>query len=84
MAQDLKAVYRTETKEETKEALARLREHWDSVFPRIVSHWEAKIYALLAFLKHPKPVRRHLYATNQLERLAKEVKQRTKVIWVFL
>ncbi len=35
----------------------------------------------LAFLKHPKPVRRHLYATNQLERLAKEVevKQRTKV-----
>ena len=39
--------------------------------------WETKAYALLAFLRHPKPIRRYLYTTNQLERLAKEVKRRT-------
>jgi transposase-like protein len=37
----------------------------------------------LAFLRHPRPVRRYLYTTNQLERLAKEVKRRTKVVEVF-
>ena len=39
--------------------------------------------AFLAFLRHPKPIRRYLYITNQLERLAKEVKRRTKVVEVF-
>jgi transposase-like protein len=48
-----------------------------------VERWETKAYALLAFLRHPRPVRRHLYTTNQLERLAKEVKRRTKVVEAF-
>jgi len=48
-----------------------------------VERWENKAYALLAFLYHPKPIRRYRYATNQLERLAKEVKRRTKVGEVF-
>jgi transposase-like protein len=48
-----------------------------------VEQWETKAYALLAFLHYPKPIRRYLYTTNQLERLAKEVKRRTKVVEVF-
>jgi hypothetical protein len=31
----------------------------------------------------PRPVRRYLYTTNQLERLAKEIKRRTKAVEVF-
>ncbi|MGB9861886.1 MAG: transposase, partial [Candidatus Bipolaricaulaceae bacterium] len=37
----------------------------------------------LAFLRHPKPIRRYLYTMNHLERLGKEVKRRTKVVEVF-
>ncbi|MBC7218418.1 MAG: transposase [Candidatus Caldatribacterium sp.] len=37
----------------------------------------------MAFLRHPKPIRRYLYTTNQLERLTKGVKRRTKVVEVF-
>ena len=48
-----------------------------------MERWETKAYALLAFLRHSKPIRRYLYTTNQLERLAKEVKRRTKVVEVF-
>ena len=48
-----------------------------------MERWETKAYALLAFLRHPRPVRRYLYTTNQLERLAKEIKRRTKVVEVF-
>jgi len=48
-----------------------------------VERWETRACALLAFLRHSKPSRRYLYTTNQRERLAKEVKRRTKVVAVF-
>jgi len=83
LAADLKEIYRAEREEEAKEGLRKLRERWGGIYPRIVERWETKAYALLAFLRHPKPIRRYLYTTNQLERLAKEVKRRTKVVEVF-
>lgn len=80
LAEDLKAVYRVETEGEAKEALRKLGERWGWIYLRIVARWETKAYAILAFLKHPKPIQKYLYTTNQLERLAKEVKRRTKVV----
>jgi Transposase and inactivated derivatives len=83
LAEALKKIYRVESREEAEEALRNLRERWGTVYPKIVERWETKAYALLAFLCHPKPIRRYLYTTNLLERLAKEVKRRTKVVEVF-
>ncbi|MBC7218108.1 MAG: IS256 family transposase, partial [Candidatus Caldatribacterium sp.] len=83
LAEALKKIYRAETEEEAKGGLGKLRERWGEIYPRIVECWETKAYALLAFLRHPKSIRRYLYTTNQLERLAKEVKRRTKVVEVF-
>ena len=83
LAEDLKKIYQAESQEEAKEALRSLRERWGGAYPKIVERWETKAYALLAFLRHPKPIRRYLYTTNQLERLAKEVKRWTKVVEVF-
>ena len=51
--------------------------------PKIVARWVTKSYALLAFLEHPKPIRRYLYTTNQLERLIKEVKRRVRAAEIF-
>ena len=42
-----------------------------------------KSHALLEFLNHPNAIRAYLYTTNQLERLIKELKRRTKVVEVF-
>ena len=83
LAADLKKIYRAETQEEAEEALRKLRGRWGGIYPKVVERWETKAYALLAFLRHPKPIRRYLYTTNQLERLAKEVKRRTRVVEVF-
>ena len=83
LAEALKKIYRAESREEAEEALRNLRERWGTVYPKIVERWETKAYALLAFLPHPKPIRRYLYTTNLLERLAKKVKRRTKVVEVF-
>jgi len=57
------------------------------IYLKVVKRWETKAYALLVFLRYPRPIRRYLYTTNQLERLAKEVKRRTKAegvekLWV--
>ena len=35
------------------------------------------------FLRYPKEIRQFIYTTNQLERLANEIKRRIKVIEVF-
>ena len=83
LAQDPKAGHRAETEEETKEAHRKLRGHCKTAYPRVSVRWETKTYAFLTFLRHPKPRRRYLYTTNQLERVSKEVKRRTKVVEVF-
>ena len=60
LAEDLKKIYRAETEEEAKEAMGSLRERWGGIYPKIVERWETKAYALLAFLRHTKPIRRYL------------------------
>jgi transposase-like protein len=80
LAEALKKIYQAESREEAEEALRNLRERWGTFYPEIVERWETKAYVLLAFLRHPRPVRRYLYTTNQLERLAKEIKRRMKVV----
>lgn len=74
------AMYWAEAEEEAKEALQRPRERWGKIYPKVVTRWEAKAHALLAFLCHPKPIHRYLYITNQLERMSKEIKRLTKVV----
>ena len=83
LAEDLKKIDRAETQKEAEQALQNLRKRWGQLYPKIVTRWETKAYALLAFFRHPKPIRKFIYTTNQLERLAKEIKRRTKVVEVF-
>lgn len=83
LAQDLKAIYRADTIEEAQEALGELEVRWGGKYPELVAKWVEKSYALLEFLNHPKSIRSYLYTTNQLERLMKEVKRRTKVVEIF-
>ena len=60
-----------------------LEEKWAGKYPKLVAKWLDKSYGLLEFLNHPEAIRVHLYTTNQLERLIKELKRWTKVVEVF-
>lgn len=53
------------------------------MYPHIDAHLGTRAYILLTFLRHSKSIWRYLYTTNQLERLAKEVKCRAKVVEAF-
>jgi len=79
LAEALKKIYWAEREEETEEALRSSREHWGRIYPKIVERWEIKPCTFLRFLRHPKPIRRHLYTTNKLDWLAKEMERRAKV-----
>ena len=83
LAQDLKAIYRADTVKQAHQALRALEEEWAGKYPELVAKWLDKSHALLEFLNHPKAIRSYLYTTNQLERLIKELKRRTKVVEVF-
>ena len=83
MAQDLKAVYRADTVKQAHRALRALEEKWAGKYPELVAKWLDKGHALLEFLNHTKGIRAYLYTTNQLERLIKELKRRTKVVEIF-
>jgi len=59
-----------------------LKERWGRIYPKVVKKWEEKAYAILTFMKYPKEIRQFIYTTN-LERIAKEIKRRVKVVEVF-
>ncbi|QJA05952.1 IS256 family transposase [Thermosulfurimonas marina] len=83
LAQDLRKIYRAGRRSEALEAFRAFKARWQGKYPEVVKHWEENLEDLLVFLEYPEPIRNYIYTTNQLERLIKEVKRRTKVIEVF-
>lgn len=79
----LKAIYRADDQEEAERALSTFEERWKKRYPSLVRYWRENFPYLTAFLKYPEQVRPYIYTTNQLERINKEIKRRTKTIEVF-
>ena len=80
---DLKRVYRAENKSMALERFDEFKQKWQKKYPKLISSWEKKLDNLLTFLDFPVGIRRFIYTTNQLERLNKEIKRRTKIIESF-
>jgi putative transposase len=83
VAESLKAIYRASSREEARKALLELKAQWAKTYPEVVEKWEENFNNLTTFMQYPKGIRQFIYTTNQLERLMKEIKRRTKVIEVF-
>jgi putative transposase len=83
VAEDLRKIYSAKGVDEAKAELESFTRKWRKRYPHVVSYWEQNFGHLVAFLNHPEPIRPHIYTTNLLERLMKEIKRRVKVIEVF-
>jgi len=83
LAEVLKRIYRASNKEEAREALLELKEVWGRKYPGVVRKWEENFQDLVTFMDYPEEIRGYIYTTNQLERLMKEIRRRSKVIEVF-
>jgi transposase-like protein len=83
LAEDLKRICRAETQEETEEALRNLRERWGTVYPQDRGALGNQSLCPSCVFMPPQAHPKVSHTTNFLERLAKEVKRRTKVVEVF-
>lgn len=80
---DLKTIYRAEDIGEARESLESFTNRWKKIYPGLVKYWRENFAHLTVFLKYPDCIRSYIYTTNQLERINKEIKRRTKTIEVF-
>lgn len=79
----LKAIYRAADRKEAENALSSFADAWKKRYPGLVRYWRENFSHLTVFLKYPEQVRPYIYTTNQLERINKEIKRRTKTIEAF-
>ncbi len=81
VAEDLKAIFKVR-REKTAKALAEeFIELYEKPYPKAVSVFEAGIGDALTYLGYPGSHHTRIRTTNVLERLFKEVKRRTRVVW---
>ena len=80
VAEALKKIYRAANKEEAKKALEDFISKYAKLYPKAVKLWVENFEKLTTFLHYPLPIRKHIYTTNLLERVFKELKRRLKVM----
>jgi len=59
--------------------MKRFCEQWERKYLKVVNRWRDNFLYLFTFMKFPPLIRNLIYTTNQLERLYKEIKRRSKV-----
>ena len=82
-ASDMRRVAHQREKEGFQSSFKEFKETWERIYPEVVSSWERDLYYLTTYLSYPKELQPFIYTTNALERFAKEVKRRAKVIESF-
>ncbi len=80
--EDMKKIYQARNKEEAEKSFLMLKQKWQKIYPKVVESWHRNLFYLLTMYDFPSTLRRYIYTTNQLERINKEIRRRTKVIEV--
>lgn len=67
----------------SQNSFEEFKENWKRIYPEVVFSWEKDLYHLTTYLSYPRELQPFISTTNTLERFAKEVKRRAKVIESF-
>ena len=81
---DAQRIYLARHVAQARRAFARLRFHWQALYPALVRRLERELPELLAFFDFPQPLWRKLRTTNAIERCFVEVRRRTRPMVVFV
>ena len=76
--EDLKTVYKAETKALAEQRLLELDEKWGSKYPMVLRSWQNKWEELSTFFKYSAEIRRLIYTTNAIEGFHRQVRKYTK------
>jgi transposase-like protein len=78
IVEDLKAIYRSFTKEAAYTQFERFQNKWAHKYPKEVASWEKDLPVLLTFLDYPSSIRSVIYTTNWIERTIKDIRKRIR------
>jgi putative transposase len=72
---DLKAIYKSSTREEAERQLDTFAEKWDAQYPIISQIWLRHWENITPFFDYPEEIRRVIYTTNSLESVNRSVRK---------
>ncbi len=82
-ANELKTVYKADTKEGAEEALDKMEEKWGKKYPIVFESWRNKWENLSYYFKYSKDIRRIIYTTNIIESVHRQFRTLTKTKGAF-
>jgi putative transposase len=78
IAEDLKAVYKSFTKEAAYLQFECFKDKWSKKYPKEIQSWEKDLPVQLTFLDYPSTIRSVIYTTNWIERSIKDIRKRLR------
>jgi transposase-like protein len=78
MANDMKSIYRSDTKEIAEQNLKTFEERWCDKYPNSVRSWIDNWEDLTTFFVYPKELRTLIYTTNPIESVNRQIRKITK------
>lgn len=76
--EDLKPVYKANSKEFAEEKLLELEEKWGNKYPVVLKSWNNNWHNLSGYFKYPAEIRKMIYTTNAVEGLHRQIRKVTK------
>ena len=75
---NLKPIYRADTKGAAEVALDELEAKWGEKYGVVIQSWRTKWHLLSAYFKYPKAIRKPIYTTNAVEAVHRQFRKLTK------
>jgi len=76
--EDLKLVYKANSKDLAETNLLNLEEKWGKKYPLPIKSWNNNWHNLSAYFKYPPEIRKMIYTTNAVEGLHRQIRKVTK------
>lgn len=76
--EDLKLVYKANSRDLAESKLLELEEKWGKKYPIVLKSWNNNWHNLSAYFKFPPEIRKMIYTTNAVEGLHRQIRKVTK------
>jgi transposase-like protein len=76
--EDLKLVYKANSKDLAESKLLDLEEKWGNKYPLVIKSWNNNWHNLSGYFKYPPEIRKMIYTTNAVEGLHRQIRKVTK------
>nr|WP_106781178.1 IS256 family transposase [Lysinibacillus timonensis] len=75
---DLKKVYKASILEQAELEFKKLKESWNSKYPKVIESWEENWLELTTYSPYPTEIRKIIYTTNTVEGFHRQLRKVTK------